>query len=112
MTPQAPDAPWPFADPPNTAVFTCWRILRGEEWIHYVAHDADDGAWQFHPHGFAPESEAAVIGLGEMVALDPTVAALADLPPGWCAWRDRKDEPWQRTEASGRMRLPPRPARS
>ncbi len=94
------DRTWPFEDPPDAAAFTCWRILRGEEWIHYVAHDEDDGGWQFQPHGFAPESEAAVVALREIVALDPSVTALADLPPGWCAWRDRKGAPWQRSERS------------
>ncbi len=98
MTSGQSDRTWPFADPPDVSVQTCWRILRGEEWIHYVSHDGGDGAWQFQPHGYAPQSEAATVALREIVALDPTVGVLADLPVGWCAWRDRKGAPWQRAE--------------
>lgn len=88
---------WPFADPPNVAVFTSKKILAGDDWIYYVSHDEDDGAWQFHPKsGPTSESEAAVAGLSTMLALDASIAELADLPLGWCAWRDIPEAPWQR----------------
>ncbi len=98
MPSRQPDRTWPFADPPNARAATCWRIIRGEEWIHYVSHEGAGGGWQFRPHGLAPESEKAVVALGEIVALDPSVRVLADLPVGWCAWRDRKGAPWVRAE--------------
>jgi hypothetical protein len=100
MVSARPDGAWAFADPPDVAVLTCWRILRGEEWIHYVAHDEDDGAWRFQPHLFAPESEAAVVALRTIVALDPSVSVLSDLPKGWCAWREAKGAPWRRSRTS------------
>jgi hypothetical protein len=88
---------WPFADPPNVAVFISRRILDGEEWIYYVCRDEDDGAWQFHPKsGPTPEKEAAVVGLKTVVDMDATVKSLADLPLGWCAWREERNQPWQR----------------
>jgi hypothetical protein len=88
---------WPFADPPNTAVFTDKRILDGSSWIYYVGHDADDGAWQFHgPDGFADEANAKVIGLKTIFELDASISALVDLPLGWCAWRDSPTSAWQR----------------
>jgi hypothetical protein len=90
-------ASWPFADPYNTAVFTSNRILSGEEWIYYVSHDDDDGAWQFHPKsGPTSEEESAVVGLKTIIDLDPSVAILSDLPLGWCAWREQPDAAWQR----------------
>ncbi len=99
MTSRASDAAWPFVDAPNVAVFTSWRILRGQDWIHYVTHDEEDGAWQFHPNsGPTPPSDAALVALHEMVAHDPSLAELADLPIGWCAWRDSEKSPWQRAE--------------
>ncbi len=100
MVPGEPDLTWPFEDPPDAAARTCWRILRGEEWIHYVSHDARGGAWQFQPHVRAPESEGAVVALREILAVDPSVATLADLPVGWCARRERKGAPWQRSRRS------------
>jgi predicted adenylyl cyclase CyaB len=33
-----------------------------------------------------------------MIQLDPTLAALADLPAGWYAWRVAPGTPWQRAE--------------
>ena len=88
---------WPFADAPNVAVFTSKKILTGDDWIYYVSHDEDDGAWQFHPKsGPAAESDASVAGLKTILDLDPTVAEVADLPLGWCAWRERQESPWHR----------------
>ena len=36
---------WMFSEAPSVAVFTSKRILDKREWIYYVAHDVDDGAW-------------------------------------------------------------------
>lgn len=89
---------WPFADPPTTAVFTSKRILAGLDWIHYVTHDAEDGAWQFHPYAApTPDEEAAVVSLRSIMDMDPAVKDLSDLPLGWCAWRADRDAPWQRS---------------
>jgi hypothetical protein len=88
---------WKFEDPENVAVFTSHRILRGEDWIHYVTHDEDDGAWQFHPSsGPTPEGEAAVVSLRSIVERDSSVEELWNLPVGTHAWRDSVNAPWQR----------------
>jgi hypothetical protein len=88
---------WQFLDPPNTAVFTSARVLDGEDWVHYVAHDDQDGAWQFHPFsGPTSEAEATVVSLERMLKLDPSIEELADLPLGWHAWRDDENSPWAR----------------
>jgi hypothetical protein len=77
---------WLFLDPPNTAVFTSVHILNEGDWVHYVTHDEEDGAWQFHPsHGPSNMKEAAVVSLRSMVDLDPRIEELADLPLGWHA---------------------------
>lgn len=88
---------WPFEDARDTAVFTSWRILRKEEWIHYVTHDSEDGAWQFHPFSApTPLTEAALVSLETVFSLDGSIAELADLPMGWHAWRDSPDGAWIR----------------
>jgi hypothetical protein len=46
--------------------------------------------------GPASEEEAAVVGLKTLVELDPSIAILADLPLGWCAWREQPNADWQR----------------
>jgi len=87
---------WPFASSPNTAVFTSKKIIFGNEWIYYVCHDAEDGAWQFHPVGFTKEDEVAIVSLEEMCNLDSSIFELWNLPYGWFAWRPRKDDNWIR----------------
>lgn len=88
---------WPFPDPPNVAVFTSKRIIEGRDWVHYVTHDPEDGAWQFHPYGGpTPEAESAVVSLRTMVELDPAITELSDLPLGWHAWRDARWGQWKR----------------
>jgi hypothetical protein len=95
MTPKKPND-WPFSDPPNTAVLSTREVMNGEKPILFVFRDSDDGAWQFHCHGEPKIESAVVIGLREIVSLDPTVLSLADLPVGWKASRSRVTAPWNR----------------
>ena len=88
--------PWPFDDPPETAVFSLRRILRGESAILLVTHDEDDGSWQFLDGEHVFEADAALLALGEVGQLDPSVLILADLPLGWRATRAAPDRPWER----------------
>jgi hypothetical protein len=92
-------ADWPFADPEDVAVFTLWRILRRESPILYVTHDLEDGDWQFLNGSDVTDEDPALVGLGEIVEIDPSVLELAGLALGWVAWRDSPQEPWQRSPA-------------
>jgi hypothetical protein len=76
-------------------------VLSGEKPIALVTHDADDGGWQFlsHETGALNERDGRVVGLGEIIALDPSLTVLADLPVGWKAWRPSKEAPWQRSKS-------------
>lgn len=88
-------AKWLFDDPPNVAVFTTKFVLDGTDWINYVSHDIDDGSWQFHGDSSPAEEEnARIVGLSEIVRVDPTIIELNTLPLGWYAWRKAKDSPW------------------
>lgn len=92
---------WPFYDPPNVAVFVDRRIVEEGCWVYYVAHDSDDGAWQFHAQdGFADEENTLVVGLEKIVEMDSRIAELWDLPLGWCAWRETQVSEWQRMAKS------------
>ena len=93
------DTDWPFSDDRNLAVFTSKKIVHEGDWIYYVTHDEDDGAWQFHPHsGPTPENEAAVVSLESLVKLDGSLRQLSDLPRGWHAWRQSPDAAWERSQ--------------
>lgn len=44
----------------------------------------------------AQVDKAVIVCFSHIVDTDPTIRDLADLPPGWHAWRRSKDEPWIR----------------
>jgi hypothetical protein len=93
-----PMSDWPFADAPNVAVFSSRKIVQDGEWVYYVSHDKDDGAWQFHPYsGLTSETDVAIVSLDSMVRLDETLKELSDLPLGWHAWRKSQSSPWERS---------------
>jgi hypothetical protein len=93
---------WAFPDPKNTAVIANKKIIHGDVWISFVTRDADDGTWQFHCHheGELTDEDASVVSLGNILAIDPSIASLADLPVGWSAWRTSKEGAWRRKELS------------
>ena len=90
---------WPFSDPPDAATLTLRQITDHGKPILHVSHDADDGMWQFLDGDEVSMDDAVVVLLENVVALDPTVADLADLPIGWQATRISVSEPWQRHPA-------------
>ena len=91
---------WPFDQPRNCAVITLRMIAKGLQPILHVTHDNDDHGWQFLGSEDADEEEASVVSFDEIVDLDPSVLQLADLPPGWHAWRRSAEEPWSRELSS------------
>jgi hypothetical protein len=40
--------------------------------------------------------DGRVIAMSEALEIDPTLRALADLPPGWTARRERVGSKWER----------------
>ena len=91
---------WKFADPPNVAVFTTTRVIKDGEPILFVAHEADDGAWQFHAGaeiGSGALAEVIVVSLKTMIERDESLIELADLPLGWTAERTSAQAQWRRS---------------
>ena len=90
-----PDSDWPFDQAPNVAAITVRSILEGAPILH-VSHDFDDDGWQFLDGIDVDMAEGRVIGMGTALKLDPTLRQIADLPPGWIAWRESPVHPWRR----------------
>ena len=88
---------WPFDDPPNVATITVRQVVEGGEPVLLVARDAEDGGWQFLTGGAFDVADGMVVSLQGMVQRDPSLAELADLPPGWQAARERVGAAWRRT---------------
>jgi hypothetical protein len=87
---------WPFDEPEDVAAIAVRQIFDEGGWIHIVSRDPEDGCWQFLGPDQPEEADALVVSLGEVVELDSSLEQLADLPPGWTAWREAPDQPWQR----------------
>lgn len=84
-----------FQEDPRLGVITTAPVLAGAP-IVMVSHDADDGGWQFLCGTTSDPADGRVVHLEDIVALDPTVNAVADLPLGWVAFRANVAGEWKR----------------
>lgn len=87
---------WPFDHPPNTACITTRLVLEEGYPILLVTHDADDGSWQFLCGSTNNTADGRVVGLSQMLRLEPQLSKIADLPLGWKAWRESTNHSWVR----------------
>jgi hypothetical protein len=90
---------WPFDQPPNCAAISLRQIVSGGEPILHVTHDADDHGWQFLGWEDAEVADGVVVCLSHILEMDPSVRDVADLPPGWHAWRRAVGDPWAREQS-------------
>lgn len=93
--------PWPFDQPRNAAAITLRRIVLPEPGatarpILYVHHYEADHSWFFGDGGNVRPADAAIVRMGTILRHDPTVAEVADLPPGWTASREAPGKSWVR----------------
>jgi hypothetical protein len=63
--------------------------------ILLVCHD-DDGDWQFLCGTTNDSDHGRLVCLNDIVKLDPSVNEVADLAPGWRAWRENGNAEWHR----------------
>lgn len=85
---------FPFIDAPNTAAIICCHVINGEEPVLYVTHDADDGMWQFLCGKEHEIEEARLVSLKYVFDLDDSVGMLADMPCGYYAIRQKREDDW------------------
>jgi hypothetical protein len=85
-----------FKDKPNTAVFTTKFVMYEQHLITYVAHDNEDGAWQFLSDDeiLNMQETAMLVSLAQILKVDNSLYDLADLPLGYCATRNALTEKW------------------
>jgi hypothetical protein len=88
-------SPHGFDEDPDLGVITASVVLGGAP-ILMVSHDEDDGGWQFLCGTTSDPDDGRVVHLDHIVAMDPTVTELVDLPLGWVAHRASRDEGWTR----------------
>jgi hypothetical protein len=91
---------WKFSEPRNLGVFTTVPVLHHGLPILHVVHE-EDGDWEFLCGTTVEPDQIKLVCLKDVAELDPSVNDLADLPPGWRAWRESQGASWQRELLSG-----------
>jgi hypothetical protein len=87
---------WRFPVGRNGRAITTKRIVYEGEPILGVVHETD-GDWQFVDNGPLELDDVLLVHLGHIVDHHPEVLEVADLGPGWQAWRDDAKSPWRRS---------------
>lgn len=87
---------WPFDQPRNAAAKTTVQVLMNGSPILQVTHYEADHSWTFLCGTTASEKDGRMVAMEEAVELDPTLLEIAELPPGWSAWRKKVGSQWNR----------------
>ena len=96
MTIELEENDWPFDEPHNVATFTTTKVLYEGHPILLVTHDEVDDSWQFLCGTTNEPGDVRIVGLKSMYDRDKSIGELADLPCGWCAWRESPESKWHR----------------
>lgn len=91
-------ASWLFDQSPNTAAITTRQVLEEGAEIRAVVHYSDDHSWAFLCGTTDDKADGRVTTMAEAVRIDDSVRTIADLSPGWKAWREHRGAEWQRAE--------------
>ena len=87
---------WPLDQAPDVAAITTRQVIEQKLPILCVSHYSDDHSWAFVCGTTDVTEDGRVIAMSEALEIDPTLRALADLPPGWTARRERVGSKWER----------------
>lgn len=85
---------WPFDQDPDVAAVTSQSVIDGAP-ILLVVHYSDDHSWAFLDGEDLEFDSGRVVAMKTIFAYDPSLAAIADLPPGWVARRESVASQWQ-----------------
>jgi len=89
---------WPFDQPSNVAAITTRQVIQDGFPILRVTHYSDDHSWAFICGTTDATDDGRVIGMGEVLKVDSTLREIADLLPGWSAWREKVGGVWHRCQ--------------
>ena len=88
-------ADWPYKVSRTLPVVTTKNVLNSGKPVLFVFHDAKDDSWQFLDAQVPGVADLTTATLEEVVKRDDSVhSVLADLKPGWAAFRKDKTEAW------------------
>ena len=87
---------WPFDQAPNVAAITTRQVIEDGLPILTVVHYEFDHSWAFVCGVSDATEDGRVIAMATALKIDPTLATIADLPPGWFAHRLSPGAEWQK----------------
>lgn len=82
--------------PFNVVVITQDEILSGKSDVLLVMHDEGHGGWQFYDGDDVTDRKPVAIEPDQILQIDRSLAEVTDLPVGWLAKRENKQQPWVR----------------
>jgi len=85
---------WVFDQAPNVAAITTRQVIDEGFAILVAVHYKDDHSWAFVCGTTSRTEDGRVIRMEEALKVDPTLALIAALPPGWWARRSAVGAPW------------------
>jgi len=86
--------PWNFDQAPDVAAITTKMVLEEGAPVLRVVHYDDDHSWAFTCGTTNNPADGLVIAMGCILERDPTLHEIADLEPGWGAWREEIGGEW------------------
>jgi hypothetical protein len=89
---------WPFDQAPNVAAITTRQVVELNYPIRQVVHYSDNNSWAFTCGTTEDEDDYRLVHMEDILILDESLRSIADLPPGWSAWRENKESTWERME--------------
>ena len=85
-----------WANPLDPVVTTVDEVSAGERPVLLVLHDEGHGGWQFYDGFDVSDRSPTFMPKSEILSLDPTLAAVTDLPRGWQGCRAAIGAEWVR----------------
>jgi hypothetical protein len=84
---------------PHTVAFVCQHVFKRQLPVLLVSREGGD--WQFLCGGYHDEDDRPhVAGLNHIIANDPTLSDVCDLPENWEAERSKIGAAWRRSHVS------------
>ena len=87
---------WEFDQERNVAAITTRQVLNDGFPVLRVVHYEDDHSWAFTCGTTNKSEDLKIVGMGQIVDMDPTLHSIANLAPGWSAYRESTDAQWIR----------------
>ena len=85
---------WNFDQSRDVAALPTRQVITDKLPILIVTHYEEDCSWAFTCGTTNRSEDAMLVSMGKIVDRDPSLRDIADLPPGWSAYRDSADAQW------------------